>query len=126
MDLNELLYRQQVSLMKADLADDVFSREVYLGEVADYAGLIADLRHSNPATPERSFSKEIGLEEWADDGGAIGSLESLANIPPIVAKTVVEYHVGNNRYTSLAHAMAQRARLTAQGPHSEERADSPR
>ena len=115
MDLNELLHRQQVALMKADLADDCKSREAHIAEVADCAGLIADLRHAKVAPPYPAPSGDIRLDEWIDDGGATQSLAGLANVPRLVTKTIVEYHVGANRYTDLAHALAQRARLAVQG-----------
>ena len=118
MDLNELLHRQQVALMKADLADDCTSREAHLAEVADFAGSIADLRQAKAAPPYPAPSGNARLDEWVDDGGTTRSLADLANLPPIVTRTITEYHVGTNRYTDLAHAMAERARLAVQGPHS--------
>ncbi|MCM8557991.1 hypothetical protein [Sphingomicrobium sediminis] len=116
MDLNELLHRQQVALMKADLADDCSSREAHLAEVADYAGSIADLRQAKAAPPYPAPSGNARLDEWVDDGGATQSLSGMVNVPPLVTKTIIEYHVGTNRYTDLAHAMAERARLAVQAP----------
>ncbi|MCM8557989.1 hypothetical protein [Sphingomicrobium sediminis] len=66
MDLNELLHRQQVALMKADLADDCTSREAHLAEVADFAGSIADLRQAKAAPPYPAPSGNARIDEWID------------------------------------------------------------
>lgn len=120
MDLNELLHRQQIAIMKADLADDCKSREAHLAEVADCAGFIADLRLAKAAPSYPAPSGDVSIDEWIDDGGATHSLAGLTNVPALVTKTIVEYHVGTNRYTDLAHALAQRARLAVQATRAKD------
>lgn len=120
MDLNELLHRQQVAIMKADLADDCKTREAHLAEVAECAGSIADLRLAKAAPSYPSPSGDVDIDGWSDDGGAAQSLARLTDVPDLVTKTITEYHVGLNRYTDLAHALAQRARLAVKASQQEQ------
>ena len=135
MDLNELLHKHQVEVMKAAHADDGPGRDNHYAKVAEYAERVRALREVHPMTEKPTSSdgppaiiygsyagdtaRPAGAEpitSWEDEGGAVRN--HTVSVPEgIEMKLVRQYYVGPYVYQDLDLAVAEHLRqLEAKAP----------
>ena len=135
MDLNELLHKHQVEVMKAAAAGDGPGKDSHFARVAEYADRVRALRKvhpvaDNPAAPDGPPAIIYGtyagenakpaatepVASWEDEGGAVRH-PSIPLPDGIETKLVPEYRVGPYVYQDLDLAVAEHLRrLSAEEP----------
>ena len=135
MDLNELLHKHQVEVMKAAAAGDGPGKDDHFAKVAVYAERVRALRGVHPmadtsAAPDGppaiiygtyagETAKPVAIEpvaSWEDEGGAVRH-PSIPLADGVETKSVYEYRVGPYVYQDLDLAVAEHLRqLSAEGP----------
>ncbi|WP_100259034.1 hypothetical protein [Qipengyuania seohaensis] len=134
MDLNELLHKHQIAVMKASASGDTEAQDGHFAKVAEYAARIRGLRDTLRASkPDETVNRPetiiygsyagdteapVSIEwvepvdpvkSWEDEGGAVRH-PAQPRPPQITERIARSYHVGPYVYQDLDLAVAEHLR----------------